>query len=616
MYVALAGTPNCGKTSVFNILTGSNQRVGNYPGITVERKTGLYKNTNLEIEFVDLPGLYSMDTRTLDERVAKSVLTNKDQSDKKIDAIVCVLDSTNLERSLYLAFELKKLNVPMVIALNLWDLAKKRKQAIDLDLFEKLLNIKCIPTSAKTHEGFDKLIKELEVLPERSNHNSNLDPQQFRKLEHIKETFLFIDDVLKKCITHKIEPDTFTKKIDRYVLDPIYGPIILLVVLMIMFQAIFTWASPLSDGIQVLIDYLANFTKTHIPNEIVASLVSDGLISGVGNVFVFLPQIMFLFILILLLEDIGYLGRAALMMDAIMRRLGLPGKSVVPLLSSHACSVPGIMATRTIDNEKDRLATMLVAPITTCSARIPVYTLLIASIVPEKMLFGFINLQGLIMFLLYALGILSSILVAFVLKHSVLTGSASYLLLEIPGYRFPSAKNVYLNVIQRLKIFVKKAGTIILVLSLIIWILVTFPKNSDGTSSIDNSYAAMIGKTFAPVFKPIGFDWRLTTALIPTFGAREVVVSTLGTVLAVQGNEGTVEFDHDFTAKVVKQFGVPSLVALLIWFVYSPQCIAMISIFKRESGSLKWTSFMIFYTFSLAYIGAFIAYNLAKYLLQ
>lgn len=302
------------------------------------------------------------------------------------------------------------------------------------------------------------------------------------------------------------------------------------------------------------------------------------------------------------------------MMDAIMRRLGLPGKAVVPLLSSHACSVPGIMATRTIDNEKDRLATMLVAPITTCSARIPVYTLLIASIVPEKMVFGFLNLQGLVMFLLYVLGILSSILVAFVLKKSVLTGSASHLLLEIPGYRFPTFRNILLNVLQRVKVFVKKAGTIILTLSLIIWVLVTFPRNADGTSSIENSYAAMIGKTFTPVFKPIGFDWRLTTALIPTFGAREVVVSTLGTVLAVQGEEGSTEFDKDFTSKVVKEFGVPTLLALLIWFVYSPQCIAMISIFKRESGSVKWTTFMISYTFFLAYSGAFIAYHLAKYL--
>lgn len=613
-YIALAGTPNCGKTSLFNVLTGSNQRVGNYPGITVERKTGKYEDHDSELEFVDLPGLYSLDTRTLDERVAKNVLTRKGQTESPLDGIICVVDSTNLERSLYLAFELKKLGAPMIIALNLWDLATFRNQKIDLDKFEKLVGIRCIPISSKTREGIDALISEIKKLPESNQLNTNLDPQEFRKLQHIKDTFSEIDHILKECTIKKIEPDTFTKTVDQYVLHPFMGPIILTAVLIVLFQAIFSWSAPMSDLIESGISTLAGLAKTHIPNALLSSLVADGIISGAGNVFVFFPQIILLFILILLLEDIGYLGRAALMMDAIMRRLGLPGKSVVPLLSSHACSVPGIMATRTIDNEKDRLATMLVAPITTCSARIPVYTLLIASIVPDAKVLGFFNLQGLVMFLLYALGIISSILVAFVLKRTVLTGSASHLLLEIPGYRFPTFKNVLLNVMQRVKIFVKKAGTIILALSIVIWVLVTFPRNDDGSSSIENSYAAIIGKTFTPLFKPIGFDWRLTTALIPTFGAREVVVSTLATVLAVQGEEGTKEFDSDFTKKVVKEFGVPTLLGLLIWFVYSPQCIAMISVFKRESDSLKWTTFMVCYTFFLAYAGAFITYNVAKFL--
>ncbi|MBP9680732.1 MAG: ferrous iron transport protein B [Bacteriovorax sp.] len=613
-YIALAGTPNCGKTSLFNVLTGSNQRVGNYPGITVERKTGKYEDHDSELEFVDLPGLYSLDTRTLDERVAKNVLTRKGQTESPLDGIICVVDSTNLERSLYLAFELKKLGAPMIIALNLWDLATFRNQKIDLDKFEKLVGIRCLPISSKTREGIDALISEIKKLPESNQLNTNLDPQEFRKLQHIKDTFSEIDHILKECTIKKIEPDTFTKTVDQYVLHPFMGPIILTAVLIVLFQAIFSWSAPMSDLIESGISTLAGLAKTHIPNALLSSLVADGIISGAGNVFVFFPQIILLFILILLLEDIGYLGRAALMMDAIMRRLGLPGKSVVPLLSSHACSVPGIMATRTIDNEKDRLATMLVAPITTCSARIPVYTLLIASIVPDTKVLGFFNLQGLVMFLLYALGIISSILVAFVLKRTVLTGSASHLLLEIPGYRFPTFKNVLLNVMQRVKIFVKKAGTIILALSIVIWVLVTFPRNDDGSSSIENSYAAIIGKTFTPLFKPIGFDWRLTTALIPTFGAREVVVSTLATVLAVQGEEGTKEFDSDFTKKVVKEFGVPTLLGLLIWFVYSPQCIAMISVFKRESDSLKWTTFMVCYTFFLAYAGAFITYNVAKFL--
>jgi ferrous iron transport protein B len=294
-----------------------------------------------------------------------------------------------------------------------------------------------------------------------------------------------------------------------------------------------------------------------------------------------------------------------------MRRLGLPGKSVVPLLSSHACAVPGIMATRTIDNEKDRLTTMLVAPLTTCSARIPVYTLLIAAIVPSNKLFGVLNYQGLMMFLLYVLGIVSSITMAFVLKKTVVTGSASHLLLEIPGYRFPSFRNIIINVIQRVKVFIKKAGTIILGLSLIIWFLVSFPLQNNQTAPIEQSYAAKIGRVFTPLFEPIGFDWRLTTALIPSFGAREVVVSTLATVLSVQGEEGTKDFDQNFTQKVVTQFGVPSLISLLIWFVYSPQCISTIAIFRRESGGVKWTIFMVSYTFLLAYLASFIAYRIA-----
>jgi len=610
-YIALVGTPNCGKTSLFNAITGSHQRVGNYPGITVEKKIGVFEEDNFKLEILDLPGLYSLDTRTLDERVTKNVLLNKTSEEKALDALILVVDSTNLERSLYLAFEVKKLNIPMVIALNLWDIADRRGQQINLSLFEELVGVKVIPTSAKTELGINQLLDEVKNLPLHLDPKKELDPQEFRKLDHIKTTFNLIDQILKQTIIKKIKPDTLSAKIDRVVLHPVLGPITLSLTLLFMFQAIFTWSGPLSDGIETFIGYLSELTKSFITHPLLQSLVVDGIITGAGNVFVFLPQIIMLFVLILILEDIGYLGRAALMMDALMRRLGLPGKSVVPLLSSHACSVPGIMATRSIDNERDRLTTMLVAPITTCSARIPVYTLLIAAIVPDIYVGGIFKLQALVMFALYFFGIFSSIVMAFILKRTVITGSASNLLLEIPGYRFPSFKNVFLNIIQRVKVFVKKAGTIILALSILIWVLVTFPMSADGTSDIQNSYAAKIGKTFAPVFKPIGFDWRLTTALIPSFGAREVVVSTLATVLSVEGEEGTEEFDKNFTAKVVTAFGIPSLISLLIWFVFSPQCIAMIAIFKRESDSVKWTLFMVGYTFSLAYIGSFIAYRIA-----
>ena len=448
-------------------------------------------------------------------------------------------------------------------------------------------------------------------MPKNNAHKIDLDPQIFRNLDNIKNIFLKIDQILAICIEEKIRPDTLTKRIDQIVLHPILGPISLAFILMVMFQGIFTWATPISDLIKKLIGIFSLYLKNLIPSGNFQSFIIDGIVTGAGNTLAFLPQIIILFLFILILEDIGYLGRAALMMDSIMRRLGLPGKAVVPLLSSHACAVPGIMAARTIDNEQDRMVTMLVAPLTTCSARIPVYTLLIAAIVPNISVWGPIKLPGLIMFLFYIFGIMTSILMAFVLKKSVFTGSASHLLLEIPGYRFPSARNIALNIFQRIKIFVQKVGTIIVLLSMVIWVLVSFPKNNLGEVDINHSFAASIGRSFEPIFKPIGFDWRLTTALIPSFGAREVVVSTLATVLAVQGEEDSARFHADFTAKLVQNFGLPSLISLMFWFAFSPQCISTIAIFKKETASNKWTIFLLSYTFLLAYFTSFCAFHLA-----
>lgn len=611
-HLAIVGSPNCGKSSIFNALTGANQRVGNFPGITVEKKTGKHISQDFELEIIDLPGLYSLDTRTLDERISKSIILQKDLLARPLDGLIVVVDATNLEKSLYLLMELKSLEIPMVVSLNLWDLAIKRNQSVDLKELSELLGLPVVATSARNLTGINELVEEIKKLPIVERGTKHLDPQHFRKLENIKKNFTEIDAILSKVVKRKIDPDNLTEKIDKYILSPFWGIIILVTVLTVMFQAIFEWAGPFSDLIESAVTWLAEFVKSNIANDLLSSLLADGIISGVGSVFVFLPQIIFLFLFILILEDVGYLGRAALMMDGIMRRLGLPGKAVVPLLSSHACSIPGIMAARTIDNEKDRLVTMLVAPITTCSARIPVFTLLIASIFPDVKVFGFLNLRGLAMLGMYLFSIVSSLLMAYVLKRTVVTGTASNLLLELPGYRFPSLKSIMLSIFQRVKVFVKKAGTIILALSVVIWVLVTFPRQENGESTIENSFAAKIGKTFTPVFSPIGFDWRLTTALIPSMGAREVVVSTLGTVLAVEGEEGDGNFENDFTQKVVQNFGIPSLLSLLIWFVFAPQCIAMIAIFKRESGSRKWTTFMVVYTFTLAYVGSFITYKISS----
>ncbi len=612
--IALTGTPNCGKTSLFNIFTGSHQRVGNYPGITVEKKIGVADLNGVDIcELIDLPGTYSLDTRTLDERVAKNVLLGKDASTRALNGIIAVVDSTNLERSLYLVFELKKLNIPMIVALNLYDVATSRGQVLNLVRLEEMLGVPVVPTSAKTEVGLTTLLEKIQTLPKEFTPNKDLSPQEFRKIESIQGTFAKIDQMLKVCVEQKIKPDSLTARVDRIVLHPVFGPLSLAIILLCMFQAIFTWAAPMSDLIEAGIGKIGEFATSIIPAGDFQSFVVDGIITGAGNVFVFLPQIILLFVFVLFLEDIGYLGRAALMMDSIMRRLGLPGKAVVPLLSSHACAVPGIMAARTIDNEKDRLVTMLVAPLTTCSARIPVYTLLIAAIVPSNTVLGFFSLQGLAMFALYALGVVSSLVMAWILKKTVVTGSASHLLLEIPGYRMPSFRNIILSIIQRVKVFTKKAGSIILVLSMIIWALVTYPKSNDPDAGINHSFAAMIGRTFTPIFAPIGFDWRLTTALIPSLGAREVVVSTLSTVLSIDGDQESAEFQHSFTEKVIANFGIPSLLSLMMWFAFSPQCISTIAIFKRESGSVKWTTVMVAYTLGLAYLASFITYRIALY---
>jgi ferrous iron transport protein B len=599
---------------LFNILTGSHQRVGNYPGITVEKKMGTIEFEDSLIEVIDLPGTYSLDTRSLDERVAKNILLNKSPDMKALDGVVVVVDVTNLERSLYLVFELKKLNIPMIVALNLWDVAISRGQKLNLIKLQEKLGIPCVPTSAKTKEGINELVLQIKSLAPNINQTKNLDPQEFRRLENIKNIFKEIDHILKDCIEVKIKPDTLTQKIDRVILHPVAGPLSLLVVLMLMFQAIFTWSAPLSDLIKTMIGLLSEYLKKIIPVSDFQSFIVDGVVTGTGNVIVFLPQIIILFVFIFILEDIGYLGRAALMMDSIMRRLGLPGKAVVPLLSSHACAVPGIMSARSIDNQRDRMVTMLVAPLTTCSARIPVYTLLIAAIVPNITVWGFLKLPGLIMFCMYGIGIVTSIVMAFLLKKTVFTGSASNLLLEIPSYRMPHPRNICLNIFQRIKIFIKQAGTIIVILSMIIWVLVSYPKTSLGKSDINQSYAAKIGYAFEPIFRPIGFDWRLTTALIPSFGAREVVVTTLATVLAVQGEENAGQYRKNFSQKLVENFGVPSLISLMFWFTFSPQCISTIAIFKKETASTKWTIFLVSYTFILAYLASFLAYHITLYL--
>lgn len=604
--VALVGMPNVGKTALFNKLTGSFQRVANFSGVTVEKKIASMSFQGRTFgEVVDLPGIYSLDATTLDEKVTKDFLLQK-QKELAANLFVLVLDATNLDRSLFLAVQLKKLGYPLLIALNLIDEARKRGLEIDLAKLSTKLGARIFPTSAATGEGVEELKNYLfnssddgqVVIALETGHQ-----KMFRSANYVQEVFAEVDEILRDVTLSPLRPDTLTQKVDKILLHPFWGVISLVAILILTFQFIFTWAAPLQDGVETFFGWLGEGIAPLIGHDLLRSFIVDGMISGVGGVLVFLPQIMILFLLIQFLEDIGYLGRAAFLLDGLMKKLGLPGKAVIPLLSSHACAIPGIMATRVIDNPKDRLITMLVIPLTTCSARLPVFAVLIGAIIPAITVMG-LNLQGLVLFLLYAIGFFSALIAAFVFKKYIPQESPSMLLMELPPYRIPKVKNLIMVMLNKGKIFLKKAGGIILVISMIVWALISFPQHN-GESVIEESYAAMIGKSFEPVFKPLGFDWRITTALIPAIGAREVVVSALSMVFAV--DENIDNFEESMSSVLVGEFGMGTLMALMVWFIFAPQCISTFAILKRETQSYKWPWVMVGYTFVLAYFFSYMA---------
>lgn len=607
LQVALVGMPNVGKTALFNKLTGSFQRVANFPGVTVEKKTGWMTEEGKKIlQVIDLPGIYSLDATTLDEKVTKDFLLKKEK-EQTANLFVLVLDATNLDKSLYLALQLRQLGYPLLIALNLMDEAKKRGLKVDLEKLANLLNAEVIPTSAATGEGIKELTDSIKKRSQSAEiHNIELPNElqkTFRSPEYVNRTFKQIDEILKEVTLSPLRPDTFSQKIDHFILHPVWGIIILFMVLIIMFQTLFSWSSPLSDLIEFIFSYSGELISQYISHPLLKSFLVDGVINGVGGVLVFLPQIVILFLFTQFLEDLGYLGRAAFIMDSFMRKIGLPGKAVIPLLSSHACAIPGIMSTRVIENYRERLITMLVIPLTTCSARLPVYAVLIGAIIPNTPVLGleFLRLPGLVLFGLYGLGFFSAMMMSLILKKSLPHSSPSMLLMELPPYRVPKLKNLFLVMKNKGQIFLKKAGGIILIISVVIWVLVTFPQQN-GQTSIESSYAASIGRTFEPLFKPLGFDWRITTALIPSIGAREVVVSALSLVLSAD--------EQNMSVALMEQFGLGTLVALLVWFVFAPQCISTFAVMKRETNGYLWPSVMVGYTMVLAYAFAFIAKSL------
>ncbi len=618
MRIALAGNPNSGKTSLFNAITGGRQKVGNYPGVTVERKEGKASTpSGLVLSILDLPGTYSLDSRTPDETITRDVILGRVTTEEAPTLLVAVADATNLERNLGLVLELKALKKPLVLALNMMDLAEKRGLVLDLNVLSRELGVPVVPTVAVKKEGIIELLSQVEKELKQGQYGQAVRDFQTEWVlpspVDIRARFSEVDRVLSLSVKTAPKPSLWTDKIDRVVLHPVWGSVLLFLVLGLMFQAIFTWATVPQDWIKSGISFLGDTVRKLMPEGALRSLLVDGVITGVGSVLVFLPQILILFLFILLLEDSGYMARAAFLMDRLMGRVGLHGRAFIPLLSSYACAIPGIMSTRTIENRRDRLTTILIAPLTTCSARLPVYSLLIAAFIPNVTVLGPLKLQGAVMFGLYLAGIFAALFMAVVLRKTFFRGPKPSLLMELPTYKWPSLQSVFVGLLERSKIFIRRAGTVILSLSILLWFLASYPKPpaSAVEPAIHYSYAGKTGHLIEPLLRPIGFNWRIAVALIPGFAAREVMVSSLATVYAVEKGERAEGSGGALGQVLAKDWSLATALSLLIWYVLACQCLSTLAVTRRETNSLRWPAFMLLYMTILAYGGSYITYHLA-----
>ena len=611
-HLALVGTPNSGKTALFNALTGSKQKVANYPGVTVERKTGVLSTpSGRRFTLVDLPGTYSLRARSPDEEVTRDVVLGRYAGELRPDVLVCVADATNLRLALRLVLELKQVGQPLLVVLNMIDIARRRGVEIDLDRMSAELGAPVTTSAAVRRGGIDDLMRRLdEMAPAGSGPASESDwtPSSLGELRAAQRE---ADRILQLVVRMPAKPDTLTTRLDAVLLHPVAGLIILLAILFVMFQAVFTWAQPLMDLISQGFDALGAAVHAALPAGLLQSFIQDGVISGVGSVLVFLPQILILFLFILLLEDLGYMARAAFLMDRVMGGAGLHGRAFIPLLSSFACAIPGIMATRVIDNPRDRLTTILVAPLMTCSARIPVYTLIISAFIPAKQVWGFASLQGLVMFGLYAAGIVSALGVSALAKFLFWREEPTPpFMLELPDYKLPRPRSVLFGLYTRAKIFLQRAGTTIFSMMVVIWFLATFPRPPAGATgpSIDYSLAAMIGHAIAPLLAPVGFNWQISVALVPGMAAREVAVAALGTVYAIQGGgEVAEQIGH----VLAQNWSLATALSLLVWYIFAPQCASTLAVIKRETGGWKWMWATFGYMLALAYLASLVTYQVA-----
>lgn len=605
-HIALVGNPNCGKTALFNLLTGSKQKVANYAGVTVERKEGRFVTpAGRRMRVLDLPGTYSLQPRSPDEQVTCDVLAGRLADEPKPELAVCVVDATNLRRNLRFVLAVKRLGVPMVVALNMADIARKQGISIDADALARELGVPVVPTVAVQHNGAEALCAALDEV------DSWIAPSASTAAVSVSDDHAEVQRILKVLGLDHTVPNQRSDQIDQVVLHPVAGPLILLAILFLIFQAVFAWAEWPMGVIETATAATGEWLASTMPDSLLRSLLVDGIIAGLGGVVVFLPQIVILFFFILVLEESGYLPRAAFLLDRLMGGVGLSGRSFIPLLSSFACAIPGIMATRTIQNPRDRWVTIMIAPLMTCSARLPVYALLIGAFIPQRDVGGGLSLQGLVLFALYAAGIVTALLVAWVLKRLTANGEVRQLMMELPTYHWPAARNVLIGLWQRVVIFLSRVGGIILALTILLWFLSTFPAPpADYTgAAIDYSYAGQLGKMLAVIFEPIGFNWQISIALVPGLAAREVAVSALGTVYALSATDENAA--QLLGPIIASQWSLATSLSLLAWYVIAPQCISTIATVKRETGGWKAPLIMTGYLFALAYLASFVTYRVA-----
>lgn len=609
--IALLGNPNCGKTALFNRLTGARQKVANYAGVTIERKEGSFTSpAGHAYKVLDLPGAYSLSATTPDEAITRDVVAGLRTDEQAPDTVVCVVSATSLRLNLRLVLEIKRLGLPMVLALNMVDVAKKRGIVIDSAKLSQELGIPVVETVAVQSGGEKALLDALDAMP-RAEKVKAL-PLSAIDSTSVEETQREVRRILAASTSYANDTGNLTERIDEVVLHPVVGPVLLAALMFLVFQAVFSWAAVPMEMITGGVDAIGAWVGSNMADGVLRSLLVEGILGGVGSVLVFLPQILILFFFILVLEDCGYLPRAAFLLDRLMGGVGLSGRAFIPLLSSFACAIPGVMAARTIQNPRDRIVTIMIAPLMTCSARLPVYALVIAAFIPNRDVWGgMVNLQGLVLFVLYFAGIAAAMAVAWFFKRFLGANGNQPLMLELPSYHWPHLQNLALGLWERAKIFLSRVGTIILTLMVLLWFLSSFPGAPEGATNppIYYSIAGMLGRALAVVFEPIGFGWQICIALVPGMAAREVAVGALGTVYAL--SQTGDELATSLMPIISQSWSLPTALSLLAWYVFAPQCLSTLSVVKRETNSWRYPLLMAAYMFALAYVASFLTYRIA-----